>query len=280
MRHILAPVDFSDVSAAALRFAAGLSKCSKAQITALFADQFLPPPYFTAAELALFEEQFRESRDQAAARLRDFVDTTIPEAAAGVESRVIEGPPIDAILTAAQDLKADLIVMGSHGRGGINRLMLGSVTERTIRESDVPVLAVRGDQPGVRDFRIQHILCPVNDSAPARQALERALEMAACFGATLTAVHVHEPGKPAKIEDLAKWTCRFQRPGCTIEELVRKGDASEEVIELARQRNSDLIVVGASHRRFFEARVLSTNTVRILRHAPCPVLAVPAAQAG
>lgn len=275
MRHILVPVDFSDLSAAALRFAAGIRKCASASLSVVYADQFLPPPYFTTEYMPDVLSHFEHARELAASQLREFVESTIPDEAKDTESRVREGLPADAIRAAARDAGADLIVMGTHGRSGINRLMLGSVTERLVREAEIPVLAVRGDQPAARDLRFRHILAPVNDSPAAKSALAWALEMAACFGARLTVLHVQEPSAKGRIENLSEWTSGCARSGCAIEELIRKGDASEEVIRVARERETDLIVAGSSHRRFLESRVLGTNTIRILRHAPCPVLAVP-----
>jgi len=78
---------------------------------------------------------------EAESALRRFVEkeTELP-----AEVRVMEGRPVDVILKAAEQAGADLIVMGTHGRGGINRLVVGSVTDRVLRQSPIPVLAVRG----------------------------------------------------------------------------------------------------------------------------------------
>jgi nucleotide-binding universal stress UspA family protein len=143
-RHILAPVDFSELSAHALRYAARLAKCSNARVTALYADLFQPPPYFTEGNLNQLVDQLRTAERQAEAHLRRFVAEEVPDLE-GVEVLVREGLPADAIRRAASDEHADLIVMGTHGRSGFNRLMLGSITERVLREATIPVLAVRGD---------------------------------------------------------------------------------------------------------------------------------------
>jgi nucleotide-binding universal stress UspA family protein len=177
-RHILAPVDFSELSAHALRYAARLAKCSNARVTALYADLFQPPPYFTEGNLNQLVDQLRTAERQAEAHLRRFVAEEVPDLE-GVEVLVREGLPADAIRRAASDEHADLIVMGTHGRSGFNRLMLGSITERVLREAAIPVLTVRGDW---EDREIRRIVCPVNGSEPARRGRCRARGHFACLG--------------------------------------------------------------------------------------------------
>ena len=140
--HILCPVDFSGLSAAALRYAATLARRLDARLTVVYANTFTAPPYFTESKLGELERQFRDSFHEAETALRRFVSKNIPDAQAG--ALVVEGLPVDAIHKAVEEAGADLIVMGTHGRGGLNRLMLGSVTDRVLRESRVPVLTVRG----------------------------------------------------------------------------------------------------------------------------------------
>lgn len=139
--HILCPVDLSELSAEALRYAAGLARGLGARLTVLYAETFSAPPYFTRSKLDELERQFRSSFQEAESALRAFVEKEVTGEA---ELLVVEGLPVDAIHKAARETKADLIVMGTHGRGGLKRLMLGSVTDRVLRESEVPVLTVRG----------------------------------------------------------------------------------------------------------------------------------------
>jgi nucleotide-binding universal stress UspA family protein len=269
-RHILVPVDFSDLSALALRYAAMLARCSGGRITALYAERFLPPPYFTEGAIEELNNRLRESRQQADASLAEFVRKhTGPDVLS--ESRVVDGFPADAIRLAASQAGADLIVMGTHGHSGINRLMLGSVAEHVLRESEIPVLVVRGDW---KQGEIKRILCPVNDSDAARQALTTATGLAKCTGAQVTVLHVKEPHGREAIKELCAWIPEAERGRCSVTEMESGGDVAAETIALASRLGADMLVLGARHRRFFDATVLGANTVRMLRHAPCPVLAV------
>ncbi len=270
IKHVLVPVDFSELSVLALRYATNLAKCAGARITVLYADPFLPPPYFTESGLEELKQQVATAKQQAETLLRQLVADQAGQVP-GVSVRVDEGLPADSIRQVASDSGADLIVMGTHGRSGVNRLLLGSVTERVLRETRVPVLVVRGDW---NSSRIRRIVCPVNDSAPARRALSLSADLASCFSAALNVVHVKQPGTDGSIHDLCGWIPEAQRPVCTATELSSATDVAEQVIALASESNADLLVLGARHRRFFDTTVLGANTIRMLRHAPCPVLAV------
>jgi nucleotide-binding universal stress UspA family protein len=141
--HILCPVDFSGLSAHALRYAAMLARRLNASLTVVYAHSFSQPSYFTKGGVEDLERRFRESFHEAEVELEEF--TRKQTDYMDVNVRIVEAHPVDAILKAAQDANADLIVMGTHGRSGLNRLMLGSVAEGVLRESKVPVLTVRGD---------------------------------------------------------------------------------------------------------------------------------------
>jgi len=145
LSHVLCPVDFSDLSARALRYAAMLARRVNARLTVVYAHSFSAPPYFTTGKLEDLERQFRESLREAEAELRRFAQRETGNL--DVDVQIVEAHPVDAIRRAAREIGADLIVMGTHGRSGLNRLMLGSVTEGVLRESQVPVLTVRGEAP-------------------------------------------------------------------------------------------------------------------------------------
>lgn len=254
LRHILCPVDFSELSALALRYASAFSKCGGAALTALYVNPFLPPAHADSAQIAEFEEQFRKWHADAASRLRAFVDATLDDAT--VNTMVLEALPVDGVRVATEQLGADLVVVGTHGRGGENRLMMGSVAERVLRESPVPVLTVRA--PG-ESLRLQRLLCAVNDTGAARRAFAWTTRMARCFGSHVTAVHVgNQP----------RWV-----PAGT-DYIVREGEPAEQIVTTAHELNADMLILGTQHRLFHGASVIGNTTAMTVRHAPCPVLTV------
>ena len=267
---ILVPVDFSEISAHALRTARTLAEhCGRGSLLAMYANWFEAPPYFTSGRLEELQKEFRESLAFAEKSLGAFVESTLATSH-GVHVRAMEALPDEGITQLAALKKVDLIVMGTHGRSGWNRWMLGSVAERVLRESLVPVLTVRSAprEP------IRRVLCPVHDTELSRRALTFAAGIGACFDASLTVFHVREASGANPVTDLCSWVPREERARCDIRELVRHGDASEEIVRLATEEPYDLVVLGAPRRRFFDGMVLGTTTLRTVRHAPCPVLTV------
>jgi nucleotide-binding universal stress UspA family protein len=119
-QNILVPTDFSDLSALALRYAAAIARCSRAKLTLLHANTFSPPAYFTETYVKELERQFRASFAEAEKGLDKFAAATVGSAA-GLEKRVEEGLPADAIVRYASAEGIDLVAMGTHGRSGFNR---------------------------------------------------------------------------------------------------------------------------------------------------------------
>ena len=133
-------------------------------------------------------KEFREARKAGEHHLRAFVDSTLGDVGKTIETRVAEALPGDGILRTAAETAAGLIVIRTHGRSGWNRWTLGSVAERVLRESPLPVLTVRHalQEP------VRNVLCPVSDTPESRAALEMASRLGACWNASVTALHVHE----------------------------------------------------------------------------------------
>ena len=142
IRHILCPIDFSDTSRHALEHAVAIAKWYGSHITALHVmnPAFLPEPPILFAD---FSGPVPTEADRAALqmRLRDWLQLA---SAAGLQTdvRLEEGKPAPHVLGCATSLPADLIVMGTHGRGGFERFMLGSVAEKVVRNAACPVLTV------------------------------------------------------------------------------------------------------------------------------------------
>lgn len=271
-KRILCPVDFSELSAQALGHAVELAGKSGGLVTAVYASSFVAPPYFTAGRMQELEVQFQQSQEEARQALGEFVRKSLPAGAGPVEAMVVEATPGDGILATAASSAADLIVMGTRGRTGLERYWMGSVTERVLRLAQIPVLVFRESAVGPSGGP-SHVLCPVNNTALARRALKEAVELARSFSARLTIVHVEEDGT-AVGGDFCQWVPEEMRGECEVKTVLVKGHAAEEIVRLARDEAVDLLVIGARHRRFSDTTVIGTTTARVVRHAPCPVLSI------
>jgi nucleotide-binding universal stress UspA family protein len=137
-RRIVVAVDFGEASASAVRVAGALARRFEAELTAIHAESFEAPPYFTRQQITAIEKQRKAARAEAQRYLAHFAE---PLARWPVKATVSDVIPADAILDASR--RHDLIVMGTHGRRGPARWWAGSVAERVVREAEVPVLVVR-----------------------------------------------------------------------------------------------------------------------------------------
>lgn len=277
-KEILVPTDFSDLATHALEYAREIAVKFKSRLTLVYADPFLPPPYFTSGQVDAIAKEIQKSKRFAAEQLQSYATLHLGEAVA-FQTLVVEGSPVASIQKAADDVNADLIAMGTHGMGGFNRVMLGSVTERVLRETNRRLLAVRAPEAQKETAEIRRILCPVNFSEVAHQSLDDALALGAALDAEVTVMHVvegnHEEADDDGGEEIEQWV--RSNPSCasvTFKKMVLRGNAPEQIISYAKQDGTDLIVIGAQHKRFFDTTILGSTTVSIIRHAPCPVLTV------
>ena len=182
LKRILCPVDFSEFSRHALQHAVVLAHWNGSEITVLHAYTVpRPPVLFSGVPVPPpLEPPLQRLHDQVMSELTRFTEAA---KAAGVALRLEASTsgPAHSILEAATSLPADLIVMGAHGRGGLDRFVMGSVTEKVLRKAACPVLTVPppvSDAPAQLPVLFERILCPVDFSDASMKALTYALSLA------------------------------------------------------------------------------------------------------
>lgn len=189
------------------------------------------------------------------------------------------GSPDRELLAYADRIPAAAFVMGTHGRTGLRRLFLGSVAERVIRRSPVPVLTVRQGIEGWGESGLHRILVAADLSPTMDRALRWAGAVAAGSEADLEAVHVVEtPAGAAPSGKRQRIRAAYGESGAPEVELkvtVVAGDPATRIRATAREDGADLVVT-ATHGRSGPARlVLGSVTEAVVRRSPCPVLTVP-----
>lgn len=285
---ILCPVDLSDASTKGFDYALSFAARYKAK---LYVQHVIEPvtALFTYENLPGWHEVYAEFRAGAEEALNKMIasraaDQVQPETVLQV------GDPADLIVKFGRKEAVDLIVMGTHGRRGLDRLVTGSVTERVLRKARCPVLAVRNPVHNSAGRELAHgpeirkILLASDFSDHANRALAYALSLATEYHAELTLVHVLEgipPGRELQTEtdrlirELEAPLPRDARSGCTIKSVVRLGKPYWEIIQLAIESQTDLVVMGVRGRGALDVAVFGSTTHRVLQIGPCPVLSVP-----
>jgi nucleotide-binding universal stress UspA family protein len=285
-KRILCPVDFSELSFLALKYAAVGAREYGAELTVLHAQSFDLPRYFVRSESSVLLRELSGAKKRAQDYLASGVQEVLGNARKHLSLRydVLDADPLDAILDAAEKRKTDLIVLGTHGYGRVKRLLLGSVAENVFRNARVPVFLVRQKEHEFIDVahpdaepRLVRILCPVNTAESAAAGLRYAGSLAGRFHAKLTALYSIEQqeDESSVTKDLCSWVAEPAGAACDVEPIVRKGPPAEEIIRYTRERQQDIIVLCAYHRPFQERTFFGRTTDLVVRHAPVPVLVVP-----
>jgi nucleotide-binding universal stress UspA family protein len=200
------------------------------------------------------------------------------------EMVVVEGDPPKALLQQAAEKGADLLVLGTHGRTGLGRLLLGSVAETVFREAPCPVLTVgpRLARDPQWQIKIKEILYATDFSPSAAAAAPYAISLAQENQAELTILNVQPPAKAGELIDAEQYASSTERRlkelvpedarnWCHPHYVVESGDPAEKILQVAGTRRADLIVLGV---RPYEKRNEPKRVIahRVLAGATCPVL--------
>ncbi len=277
VHRILVPTDLSDFATLAFRYAVAFSKRMPSKLTLLYADDVFFPVEASGMPLGYYLENAPESRELLLERLVE--QAKLNANGLDVDARVVSDSPSRAIIRTANEVDADLIIMGTHGRRGIQRAFLGSVTESVLRHTTRPVLTIAPSRiPEGRDASIRTILCPVNFTDIAREALGYATELALSIDAELVLLYVAEGPDSISLSragaQLAAWVGPSLGRRLRYKEVMTHGDAAARVLTIAEQNDVDLIVVGSQHKRFGDTTAIGTTTEQITRFATRPVLTV------
>jgi nucleotide-binding universal stress UspA family protein len=285
-KKILCPVDFSPGSQQAMRTAVRLAKERNAELV-LVHSWYLPPTAFAGEYVyaAAFVQQFS---DDAQRGLKAAVLEAEKLGAPHVTSKLLTGTPWEQIVRAAQSEPAvDLIVIGTHGRTGISRVLLGSVAELVVRHAPCPVLTVRPDN---EPAPFAHVLCPVDISMPARDAIKLAAELAQPGSAGITLLHVlelpvsfaaklpapdfHRDLDARSAALLDQWTADLRaKVTVPVTQLTRVGRPGAQVLALLEEdRTFDLVVMGSHGHTGIARMLLGSVAEKVVRHTRCPVL--------
>lgn len=287
IRKIIVPTDFSDLSEIAARSAAALAAPEAASIHLLHVIRL--PFLHTTYDLNVPEAVWEGLRKGTHERL---AETRVKLEGLGVNDvhQIVSESlqPAEAIAHSVRELDADLVVMATHGRRALKHALVGSVTERTLRTSPVPVLAVKEQDFG--ESPIKRILFATDFSSHANQALLLACSFAKRFGAHIDVVHVLDES-PEYIKVISAEIVSFEKQARAmagehleaIGEQVKAanlstathlldGRAVEMIASEAARLQSDLIVMGTHGHTGFAHVTLGSVAEKTLRLAPCSVL--------
>lgn len=279
LNRILVPTDFSETAIHALRYASGLARGLGAHLTLLYADPFVPPVDYSATVGGWDEQSFELAKICAEEQLRVDAKANVDPAVLW-DTVVRVDTPLEGILDHAREMGADLIVMGTHGRTGFRRLIIGSVTEAVMRHAQVPVIAV---PPRSKPRSgITTVVCPVINDAHGLDALPFAAQIAPSDARfiIISADPAAESGESAaKLVALRARIPKSIAARCEVRTLGDEHDG-DQIEGFARSAHADLIVAAEPFHRTTADVLRGTFAARLLQRSECPVLTIniPAAK--
>jgi nucleotide-binding universal stress UspA family protein len=295
IRKILATTDFSDHSRAGVRYAVRLAETLRAAVEVVYVIE--PPPRMAGTDVLVPVPQIAEVTP----RVRAHLEQLVREEARGdvrLSVSVGIGTPWYEITTRARVGAMDLVVLATHGHTGIKHALLGSTAERVVRHAPCPVLTVPGGVVSRRAreapmLKVKRILVPVDFSKVSKRAIRYATALARQFSAELSLLHVVEHLAIDRILGLAQSAealaasmkqarVELEAVAARVDEAsevsatatIRDGTPFREICDTAKRVGADLIVLTTRGQGGMTRVVLGSTAERVVRHAPCPVLAV------
>jgi nucleotide-binding universal stress UspA family protein len=294
LNRILCATDFSDLSNRTIPFGISLAKTFSARLSVC---HIIDLPF--AAMNGEVQLDPIEQQEQMTVYAQEQLAQLFEKESVSWEPLVSIGHTADEISRIVEKERIDLVISATHGRSGLKRLLLGSVTERLMRILSCPLLIINGReeaQAGTREnaFPPRRILVGCDFSADSGLAFQYGLAMAQEFESELHLVHVVEPpvyqnvlvsddaaggGTRASIveqltDKLTRMVPAEARNWCDLKTILREGKPDEELTWYAEVNDMDLIVLGVRGHGLVESLFIGSTTDRVARRAPCPVLSV------
>jgi len=298
IHNVMCPTDFSECAASAFAESVRWARWFGAKITVL---HVIPPAIPTSVDMGYLPvpDGIGDAvRQEKLEELRRFVEAN-EHHGIRVETLCREGEAPRQIRAAVRETGADLIVMGTHGRSGLGRLMLGSVTEAMLTDAPVPVLTVHRGAAAGGNGLFRRVLCATDASEWSAGTIAFAIELAGEDAEHLTVLNVIEDLPEtwawaqghyalreveafradlelAAIAELQKRIPDEARVSCRLEEHVAFGRPDREILRVAAEEGADLIVMGTHGHGALDRALFGSTVRRVVRAATCPVAVFPA----
>lgn len=279
--RVLFPTDGSDAATAALDYARDVVSTHDSALHVLHVVE-TPPAGVTDRG-----EDLVGSLERDGERIVDETATRLEDQGTPVVTDILRGVPHEEIVSYCETHEVDLVVMPTHGRGDLDRFLLGSVTERVVNSSPVPVLTVTPDEVDEFVYPPGDVLVPTDGSRGADRALREAVDVSNAVGATLHLLHVietadievHSPETRDELErrateilEAATETAREASTSTTGS--FTYGYPYREIRSYVGEQGIDLVALGTHGRTEFSRHVLGGVSTKLLRTSPVPVLMV------
>ncbi len=287
MADILLPVDFSQRSLGAARYAEALFLRYGSRVTML---HVIPPPYYEFASMeaggSAMADWYAKQRPAIEQQCETFLQEELPDVQ--LKRVVVEGDPAREIVRYSHDGGMSLIVMPTHGYGPFRRFMLGSVTAKVLHDADCPVLTGvhMESAPAYDKIAFKNVVAAIDLGPLSARTLAWAAQFACNHQAKLSVVHAtmslegrtgeyFDPAWRRHLADEAysRLETIMQAADVKGEVVIEPGDPAHTVCSQAAKHAADLLVIGRGSASGLLGR-MRANAYSIVRESPCPVVSV------
>ncbi|MHB8791781.1 MAG: universal stress protein [Thermoleophilia bacterium] len=281
--NIILGFDDSKYSRAALVETLSWAKVHNSNVTMVHA------VFFDSEEFSISPGQLEDRLCQGKAACEKAVEDYSSEFGIDIEYLVIQGEPHEVITKVAREREADLIAMGTYGRKGLRRMIMGSVTAGVILDSPCDVLVVKKPCEECSGH-YRDILIPYDGSEPSRRAVERVIYITNSDERSATMLYVipryeemigffkTDAIEQSIQEEATRIVLEGERlaagKGLNANTMIEKGRAADKIVESARELKSDLIVIGSHGWHGMDKSILGSTAERVIAHSPIPILIV------
>jgi nucleotide-binding universal stress UspA family protein len=288
-KSILVTIDFSEYSKTALDICLGASRCMKTKLYVLHTIEKFPHDYRHLLSGTTHADMKQKLEEDAIDKIKAMIPDEIRETG-DIIPMVRFGKPFLEIIQVAKEENVDLLVVGTHGRAGVDRVMLGSVAERIVRKAGCPVMVIKGR----KYTSFKRIIVPIVFSDCARKALEYAIATARSHNSRLTILHVYEESfvepyvnaanseeEAEKIMKEIEWANETKYDeflktidlrGVEYDKLLIKGIPETEIVEVAMEQQADLVVMGTHGRAGIMHILIGSTAEEVVRAVHCDII--------
>lgn len=273
--QIVIPVDFGDQAMIAISQSYNLARLTKSEITLLYVidDDFLKPFQDMVSAKHSYEQHLREDIGN---KLNALADKIHHESGVKVNTLIRTGKIYEEIVEASRDLNAQLIIMGTMGAVGLKKRILGSNASRVVRESECPVITIKGKD---HRFGIKHILLPLDLTKETKEKVDKAVELATMFGSIIHIVTIVESDDEFIMNRLTRQMHQVEdfisSAGikCTSE-FVSGKNVVDEILKAGKRVEADLIMIMTQQEVGFTDLFISSAAQEIINNSDIPVLSI------